>query len=157
MFLVRSSWLQPLQKLTWFVSTALKPSQLARAVTLPVGCCSPHPPSPFIIIINVPESWYSFCLGFGKFWKIIYGRTDRFIFSSHFQWIYMSHLQWLGFRRGSPFPQIDSSLLLWKILNMPLDHPTHWSTLCQICIDLNNVYLECFDTVGWVSGRATGL
>jgi len=37
----------------------LKPSQPTWAVSLPVGCYYPHPPSPFIIVAQ-PESWYSF-------------------------------------------------------------------------------------------------
>jgi len=37
----------------------LKPGQTTRAVSPPVGCQKPHPPSPFIIITQ-PESWYSF-------------------------------------------------------------------------------------------------
>ena len=37
----------------------LRPGQTTRAVSPPVGCQKPHPPSPFIIITQ-PESWYSF-------------------------------------------------------------------------------------------------
>jgi len=37
----------------------LRPGQMTGAVSPPVGCQKPHPPSPFIIITQ-PESWYSF-------------------------------------------------------------------------------------------------
>jgi len=37
----------------------LSPGQTTRAVSPPVGCQKPHPPSPFIIITQL-ESWYSF-------------------------------------------------------------------------------------------------
>jgi len=37
----------------------LRPGQTTRAVSPPVGCQKPHPPSSFIIITQ-PESWYPF-------------------------------------------------------------------------------------------------
>jgi len=46
----------------WFGASwlpTLRPSQSTWAVSPPVGCHSPHPPSPFIIITQ-PEGWYSF-------------------------------------------------------------------------------------------------
>ena len=38
----------------------LRQSQSTWAVCLPVGCCHPHPPLPFVIITQ-PKSRYSFC------------------------------------------------------------------------------------------------
>ena len=37
----------------------LRPGQTTRAVSPPVGCQKPQPPSPFIVITQL-ESWYSF-------------------------------------------------------------------------------------------------
>jgi len=45
----------------WFGASwlpTLRPSQSTWTVSPPVGCHSPHPPSPFII--TQPEGWYSF-------------------------------------------------------------------------------------------------
>jgi len=58
--------LEPLREFTrfiwwiwWIGPLTLRPCQTTQAVSPPVGCQKPHPPSPFIIITQ-PESWYSF-------------------------------------------------------------------------------------------------
>jgi len=59
---------KPLREFTRFIwwmwngakrTPTLRPGQTTRAVSPPVGCQKPHPPSPFIIITQL-ESWYSF-------------------------------------------------------------------------------------------------
>jgi len=64
MFILLSSWLSLFKSSLGssnecgLASVALIPSQSTWAVSPPVGCHSPNPPSPFII--TQPEGWYSF-------------------------------------------------------------------------------------------------
>jgi len=111
-----------------WVPDGLRPSKTTWAMSPPVGCCYPHPPSPFTII-NQSQSWYSFYRPMGLRLSCPSHCSKGVQPGSKTAGLYHSGC---GDKYGEFDPESSHTAAMQVISNRLLRHAEGWIGLCAV-------------------------